>query len=306
MVFDEHYDLLNEFKSCENKICWQINNLCNFKCEYCFFPYYDEENPDVAKYSHKEILKAFDDTGRKWNIFISGGEPLLYPNFSELVNTVGPHHPIQISSNLYNKYVKEFANTVDPSNISVINASLHIGHHSEKSVLQFLRNYHLFLEKGFKIIVSYVTFPPLFSRIKDDFRFLKEQGVKQVVPLTYFGVHEGKPYPGSYTRDQVEILFDLTKTYPLERLNFLNKMEFKNKRCTAGQNFFFMNIQGDVSSCGTIGKPMGNLFEGTFKPNTSPMICTADNCNDNWLGILSLVDEPEIPETITFTGTPVQ
>lgn len=287
---------LTQFRTFENKMCWHINDLCNFKCEYCFFPYLDKENPDAGRLSPDQILDAFNKTGRKWHLFIAGGEPLLYPDFNTLVNTLKPHHPIQISTNLYNKNVKPFANEVSPDNIIVINASLHIGHHSEKSLLQFIKNYHLFVDKGFNMLVSYVTYPPLLHRIKDDFKFLRERGIKQIIPLTYHGNFEGKRYPPSYTREQQQIIYDLSSALPLERLNTLDKMKFKNQHCRAGKDFFFMHVNGNVFNCGTILKPYGNLFDGTFKPDSQMMRCTAETCNDNWLGILSLKKEPTPPE----------
>jgi MoaA/NifB/PqqE/SkfB family radical SAM enzyme len=287
-------DFVGTLRAAENKMCWHINDLCNFKCEYCFFPYFDKENPDVGKLSPQEILNALNATNRKWHLFIAGGEPLLYPNFAELVTTLKPHHPIQISTNLYNKKVKDFASAVTPDGIIIINASLHIGHHNEKSLLQFIKNYHMFREKGFPIMVSYVTYPPLLERMKNDFRFLHEQGIETVVPLTYHGTYEGKHYPESYTQREVSLIKDVIDKYPLEVLNTTDSMKFKDMLCRAGKDFFYMNITGDLFTCGTILKPMGNLFDGTFRPNEKPMRCSAHRCNDNWLGILSLVKEPKV------------
>jgi MoaA/NifB/PqqE/SkfB family radical SAM enzyme len=290
---NKYNDFYTELSQYENKMCWHINDLCNFKCVYCFEPYFNKENPLAGRLSPQQILEAFNSTGRKWHLFISGGEPLLYPNFIELANTVGRYHPFQISTNLSNKYVKPFANEVSPENIFIINASLHIGHHTERSLKQFIENYHLFVEKGFKIVVTYVTYPPLFERIEKDFIYLKEQGIKDLIPKVYRGNFEGKNYPANYTDEQIEIMRKLSTESPHEIL-YLNKMKFKNQLCRAGKNFFYMNINGDVFSCGSIMNPNGNLFDGTFKPNEKPMCCTAETCNDNILGILALVNQPNI------------
>jgi MoaA/NifB/PqqE/SkfB family radical SAM enzyme len=279
----------------ENKMCWHINDLCNLKCEYCFFPFYEKESPEVGRLNPRQILEAFNNTGRQWHLYIAGGEPLLYPDFVELVNLLKPYHPIQISTNLYNKKVKEFVNNVSPDNIIIINASLHIGLHNEKSLNQFIKNYHMFREKGFNIVVSYVTYPPLFSRIEKDFEFLKQQGVEHIHPLTFQGIYEGKKYPGSYTKEQINIIRKHTLE-PMELLVTTDSMNFKNKLCKAGKNYFFMDIKGDVYKCVTINEPCGNIFDGTFSPADEPIRCPVSKCNDSCLGITSLLEIPEMPD----------
>ncbi len=294
MAIDDPYKYASMWNM-ENKMCWHINDFCNFKCEYCFFPYYEKETEGVGRLNPQEILNAFNRTEKQWHLYISGGEPLLYPNFIELVNTIKPYHPIQISTNLFNKNVKDFANRVSPENFIIINASLHIGHHNDKSLAQFIKNYLLFHEKGFPMVVTYVTYPPLFDQMEKDFEFLKSQGVEHIHPLTYQGIYEGKVYPASYTTEQVKIIRKLTLE-PYEMLVTTDKTDFKGKRCKAGKNYFFMDVKGDVYKCVTIREHCGNLYDGTFVAATEPLICPADKCNDSCLGITSLLDVPEIPD----------
>jgi MoaA/NifB/PqqE/SkfB family radical SAM enzyme len=277
-----------------NRMVWHINDYCNFGCSYCFFPKFDKENPAVGRLSPQQIFQAFKNTGRDWHLFIAGGEPFLYPNFIELINLLKPNNPIQISTNLYNKNVTAFAEQVTPENIIVINASLHILHHNDTSLKKFLKNYHLFLDMGFDILVSYVTYPPLFKRIRQDFEFLKEEGVKYALPLTYKGVYEGKQYPGNYTYEQIKTISDIYQE-PLELLVTLDKMDFYNKMCIAGKNYFYMDLHGDVTRCVTIREPYGNLYDGTFKPNDVATPCTVHACQDHCHGIMSLLEDVEPP-----------
>lgn len=278
----------------EGKICWHINDLCNLKCPYCFFPFYEKEHPAVGRLSPEQIVEAFNKTQRRWHLYISGGEPLLYPNFAELVNLLKPYHPVQISTNLFNKYVKEFANKVTPDNIIIINASLHILQHNENSLKQFIRNYHLFFDKGFPIVVTYVTYPPLFSRIREDFEYLKKQGIRHIHPLTFQGIYEGKTYPGHYTPEQIKIISELAIDKN-ELFIATNNLNFKDKLCRAGKDYFYMEINGDVFSCVSTREYCGNLFEGTFLPAEHPIKCPVAHCYDSCLGITSLVEEPELP-----------
>ena len=100
---NEYNDFYKLFRKHENRIGWHMNDLCNFQCVYCFSAAYEKEDPNVGRYNPDQILESLNNTGRQWHIFIGGGEPLLYPDFNKLVNTVSPFHPLQISTNLSNK-----------------------------------------------------------------------------------------------------------------------------------------------------------------------------------------------------------
>jgi MoaA/NifB/PqqE/SkfB family radical SAM enzyme len=282
----------------ENQMLWHLNDLCNMACEYCFFPTGQKDDPEINRLSPLEKARAFDNTGRTWAIFMSGGEPLLYPNFIELVNLLKQKHYIHISTNLYNKNVKAFAEEVSPEHIININASSHVYVHNSKSLARFIENYHLFKQKGFDITVSYVTYPPLLKRMRQDFEFLKSQGIDVIIPLTYQGVYNGKPYPASYTREEILLIKELVHE-PLELYITTSSMKFKNKLCKAGSNFFYMDVKGNVYRCATLNTvPMGNLFNGTFAAHRAPTPCPAEYCNDACFGITSQVEKltpPVIP-----------
>jgi MoaA/NifB/PqqE/SkfB family radical SAM enzyme len=279
----------------ENRMLWHINEYCNYGCSYCFFPKFEKENSAVGKYTPEQIYEAFEKTGRIWHLFISGGEPLLYPNFIELINLLKQKHWIQISTNLYNKKVAEFCERVSPENIIVINASLHLPHHNEKSLKKFIQNYHDFKKKGFPILVSYVSYPPLFSRIKDDFKYLQDQGVDYIIPCTYNGIYEGKRYPGSYTLEQARIIKEIYQE-PLELRVVLDMMHYEGQLCKAGMSYFHMDLYGEVTRCCTIKKSYGNLYKGTFVPDTELRPCTSPICHDHCHGMMSLQQEPEAPQ----------
>jgi MoaA/NifB/PqqE/SkfB family radical SAM enzyme len=293
---NEHNDFFKLLSQYENRMDWHINKLCNFHCEYCIASHYasEKEDPNVGRYSPGQFLEALNNTGRRWFIFIAGGEPLLYPNFIEWVNTVSPFHTLLISTNLSSKNAVAFANEVDPRGIAVLNASLHIGHHTEKSLARFIENYHLYLEKGFNIIVSYVVYPPLFKRVEADFIYMKEKGIEQMMPKSYHGLFEGKEYPLGYTSEQLEMIHKLRSLSPNERSDPLKKLKFKNKQCNAGKNYFHMDMKGDMFSCHTLMKPHGNMFDGTFKLNDEPTRCPNELCLDGDCGLLSQVDPPKM------------
>ena len=65
-----------------SNVDWQITSLCNRNCSYCFGP------KNIALLSLSDIYKIIEALvgyGTK-QIGITGGEPLLHPFFSEIIN----------------------------------------------------------------------------------------------------------------------------------------------------------------------------------------------------------------------------
>ena len=112
------------------QIHWQINQRCNFNCPYCFRRLPDDdgknENPDCGKYSPEHIARKFDQTDSVWRIYMTGGEPLLYPHFVELAKALTRRHYIAISTNLSTANAYDLAEAVETERLTSIKANLHI------------------------------------------------------------------------------------------------------------------------------------------------------------------------------------
>lgn len=217
---------------------------------------------------------------------------MLYPRFNELISLLQKNNSITISSNISNKNVVRFAQEVTPYNFYNICASYHPSELNNTGKEKFIENYHLLREKGFPIVVTYVAYPPFLSRIDEEFEFLKSQGIKHVHAISYRGMYNGVLYPPNYTVEEKNIVKRLAMD-EFEWYIAFDKMNFYGRACKAGQDYFYMEIDGEVYNCGTIRESRGNLFEGTFKPNDSPLICSSTNCSDNCTGIASLLAKPD-------------
>lgn len=112
----------------EYMMAWQLNTLCNFRCEYCFCSEksLSKEHSDCGKYSPEHIAKCFNDTGRIWRIHMSGGETFLYPKFVELARALTKKCYISLNTNLSTPNVYEFGDMISPEKVLSINAALHI------------------------------------------------------------------------------------------------------------------------------------------------------------------------------------
>lgn len=86
---------------------WQLTSKCNRKCPYCFGP---ADIDDLPLSDTKSIVDILEKSGAK-QIGLTGGEPLLYPYISELIDYIfskGIH--IYLSSNC--DYYRDFASVI--------------------------------------------------------------------------------------------------------------------------------------------------------------------------------------------------
>lgn len=264
---------------------------CNMACEYCyFFPVLNKKNnQNINYFSPEHIQQSFNNTGKAWLILLSGGEPLIYPEFIEIAERLTKKHTIQLSTNLLSGKIFEFAEKIKSEKVMAISASLHIQEREKhkNGVEDFIKKCLYLQKKGFAVLVNYVTWPSLFNRLEQDFEMLYKAGIKQATVLTYRGMYKNKFYPESYTDSQQQIILK----YALDEAEMLIskcKTQFNGYLCEAGYKYFSMNESGDITRCGTIHKRYGNLFNGSFTPDISDKPCVAEECIDCYLGIISV------------------
>jgi MoaA/NifB/PqqE/SkfB family radical SAM enzyme len=262
---------------------WEMTRRCNFDCPYCF----RKQNPKdkqiedsvSARFDAEHIARQFDNTGKSWMIYMTGGEPLLYPNFVALAGALARNHYMSMSTNLSTTSACELADTVGPQRFTAIRANVHITEREKinDGLKEFLRKFLYFQNLGFDIRLVYVAYPPLFSRIKQDIESLREKGVKNIELKIFQGKLDGRRFPRDYTAGQRDFLLELgLSNYEKQILD--SRVSFLGKLCRAGRLAFVMDPAGSVSRCNTLDENYGNLFEGTFKPGKSTRRCPARKC----------------------------
>ena len=267
-----------------------MNRRCNFNCAYCFRRLPDEdrqtEDPACGKYSAEHIAQRFDKTGKVWQIYMTGGEPLLYPGFVELAKALTHRHYLSVSTNLSTANANELAEAVEVERI-LIRANVHIleREKSKDGLKEFLRKFLHFQERGFDIRLVYVAYPPLFGRIKQDLERFSSEGVRQIKVKVFQGKYEGKRYPRDYTDREQAIIrgFGLDN---FEQQILDSRVSFLGRKCEAGHLAFYMDISGNVTRCVTLKDVYGNLFEGTFRPGDLPRRCPVKKCGCAYEGII--------------------
>jgi len=259
---------------------WHLTDACNFNCVYCHPQIAEVKNRKLPyRKSTEEIAESFNKLGGNCHIFMSGGEPFLYPNFVKLCKLLikgGNYIGINTNFSIKDK-IKKFAYEIDPKYITGIYASLHILERERLGLKidDFIEDCLLFQKKKFPFTVYYVMYPPLLNRFKRDCEFLLKSGIKNIACKLFKGFYKGKKYPDSYTMREKKLIttykwnkYKYTKAY-------LNKetYEVKNKLCRAGVTFFKIEVDGRIHRCPADEEDFGNIFQGTFRPKRNPYPC---------------------------------
>ncbi len=307
---------------CDIEIKWHVNYRCNFRCTYCF------SRPKWKKswklWDIDKIVDGFNRLGLTCHIFLTGGEPFLFPNFIDLCKKLTKRHIISIVTNLSHKDVNRFIEEIDPGRVRFIICNIHLQERLRLNLMEdYIKKYNLLKDKGFFLVADYVTYPPLIKRLARDYEFFKSKGIIVRIkiyrgPFLKFSILKHPrlrrlknyftlKYPEAYTAREKAIIHKhideslgdqemgippdahkLGGRFPnriLEKCYLDGVPTFKGNECTAGSEFMKMDPQGKVNICYS-GKDhcLGNMFEGEIKLLDKPIICPYDVCKCFKLG----------------------
>jgi Tfp pilus assembly protein PilF/MoaA/NifB/PqqE/SkfB family radical SAM enzyme len=207
---------------------WGMHYECNYRCSYCYAP--KPEHPDLKTKPHykavypgiKCILSAWDVIAEKYGncrIRLDGGEPSVYPNFLELVRKLSKKHHLQINTNL-SFDTDIFVKDIDPGAVR-IDGSLHPEYLSADEYASKIKTLR---KNGFKVVVSYVGYPP-FLRSLEEYKKKAEDAGAVFIIHPYSGDYKGRKYPDSYTPEEKRLLYE-------KDLQSKNELEWRSKNNT--------------------------------------------------------------------------
>ena len=275
---------------------WHLLNTCNYRCHYCFF------SPEVLGdkirtfATAREWQQAFDSTGYRWLLHMTGGEPGIYPQFVELCEALTERHFISVNSNLSHRSFEAFAERIDPARVSFINAGLHLEERERHAGHQaFLRNAEALLARGFPVLVSLIATPEALDRFEEAVSLLAPVGLMPI-PKSIRGPHDGKQYPAAYTaadksrfrqyatlaRESYQPMLGSMAERPSVDMfrdeDFLDEQpSFTGQSCQAVRLFVRLDQKGEAFRCGT-SESLGSLIEGTFVRRAAPAPCDTNYC----------------------------
>lgn len=261
---------------------WHITDICNYDCFYCFG---HQKGIDDSKKITSQLISALLKENTNWNIHLVGGEVFLIPEFIEICKEIIENgFTISIETNLsLTKEITTFANYFRSTDVSCIWISSHILEREKRNSLhQFISNYKLLKNKGFKMVVNYVLHPSLFDRFEDDYNYLKTFEI-ELIPKMFKGKYNGKLYPLGYSyEEKVRML----KFNPY--ISYSSLFNSSSIICKAGEDLIKIDKNGDIFRCEG-GMKLGDIFKG-FILNLNETPCHNNYC-PCWGASLNLIDE---------------
>lgn len=253
---------------------FQYDYSCNFRCQHCCITRLQSNSSgrfftidDV-----KELSRQADEMGLA-HLVITGGEPLLFPDFDELVAAIDPQK-FYITSDTNGWYLDaqraKHLKQIGVDKIQLSLDSLSAADHNEfrrknGSHERAVRALDAALNAGLNIIIATVVTK---QRIRSDefIEFLEFAKGKDVgVFVTYakpVGAWEGN-YDVLITKDDMDYLRGLEKEYNV--FTHLTPSYGLDLGCIAVKRMVSITKYGDIMPCPYIHVSLGNFFEEPLK-----------------------------------------
>jgi MoaA/NifB/PqqE/SkfB family radical SAM enzyme len=249
---------------------FQYDYRCNFRCEHCDITKLQAKKKDrFFKIDDvKELSRQADEMGLA-HIVITGGEPLVFPDFDDIVKAIDPQK-FYITSDT-NGWFLDAARAKHLKSIGVDKIQLSLDSLSAREHDEFrrkagsheraVRAIDASLNAGLNIILAtVVTKQRIGSQEFIEFlEFAKGKGIG--VFVTYakpVGAWEGN-FDVLINRDDMDYLRELEKKYNV--FTHLTPAYGLNLGCIAVKRMVSITKYGDVMPCPYIHTSLGNFFE---------------------------------------------
>ena len=255
-------------------IQFQYDYKCNFHCQHCCVTKIGAKNKNrfFTPKDVEELSRQADAMGLA-HIVITGGEPLVFPDFDEVVKAIDPQK-FYITSDTNGWFLDEKrAKHLKSIGVDKIQLSLDSLSAAEHDAFRRKRGSHercmkaidAALNAGLNIIVqTVVTKQRIRSQEFIDFlKFLNGKGVG--VFVTYakpVGEWEGN-YDVLINKDDMDYVRELEKKYNV--FTHLTPSYGLNLGCIAVKRMISITKYGDVMPCPYIHVSLGNFFEEPLK-----------------------------------------
>ncbi|MBN1649563.1 MAG: radical SAM protein [Spirochaetales bacterium] len=257
--------------SYEKGIHWIVTLLCNFKCPYCDLGDVSTKSKRTDRIDIDGLMNSLRATGKLFSIGFTGGEPFMVENFNEACAAITKEHVISVNTNMsMSRRIRAFAGTIDPSRVKFILASFHIEELEQRAMVdEYIANYNYLKNAGFKMISQVVAYPGNFEKIITYRKLLADQGIL-LSPMPYNGQFNGKPYPQSYSDDDIKLM-GWDERFPDDTYCQLGK------ECNAGYNILAVSPKGRVTLCHFIDLHLGDIYKG-FSFTGTLTVCPQKKC----------------------------
>jgi MoaA/NifB/PqqE/SkfB family radical SAM enzyme len=253
---------------------FQYDYTCNFNCDHCCITKLRRPRGE-RKYTIddvKELSRQADEMGLA-HIVITGGEPLVFPDFDAIVKAIDPQK-FYITSDTNGwfldeeraKHLKSIG--VDKIQLSLdsLSAEEHDSFRKHPSAHSHaLKAIDAAKKAGLAFIVQTVaTKQRLHSEEFIDFlKFLNDKGVSVFVTFAKpVGAWEGN-FDAMINREDLEYIKELEKTYNV--FTHLTPSYGLDLGCIAVKRMVSITMYGDVMPCPYLHVSLGNVFKEPLK-----------------------------------------
>ncbi len=253
---------------------FQYDYTCNLKCQHCSVKKF--QGKKKGRYftisDVRELSRQADEMGLA-HIVITGGEPLVFPDFDDLVKAIDPRK-FYITSDTNGWFLNEekarHLKSIGVDKIQLSLDSLSAAEHNKfrgksKSHERALRAIDASLNAGLNIIIQTVVTKQRVrsSEFIDFLEFLNGKGVG--VFVTYakpVGSWEGN-FDVLVNRDDMDYMRELEKKFNV--FTHLTPSYGLDLGCIAVKRMVSITKYGDVMPCPYIHVSLGNFFEEPLK-----------------------------------------
>lgn len=264
----------------------EITNLCNMKCKHCMN--WSIKNAKEG-FEREKILKLIDELHeiKTEEVYISGGEPLLYPYIDEVIlyaSSLGIKVTLATNALEVPKHLETIKKGVQLVSISL--DGIEETHDNFRGVPGAFHNcvevFKLLEKNNIKSRISAMIWKENYEELEEMISLAKSCGVSKVnlaflIPAGRAKTDETIKLPIEKYKETVEMVAKLREKYKsdnfdieLRRTNILDKDSID---CPGGKNLIHINVDGKVSPCSWIAKLDEKNEFSSFWPENSLSEC---------------------------------
>lgn len=238
-------------------ISWVLTNKCNRNCKFCFKKLCEDKSLE----ENKKIFDNFSQINIK-KLTISGGEPLLYKGFYELIEYIKTKKGIKLNlitnASLINennvdfllKYFNKITISLDSINGDTLDKMGRGANHIDfvDKVLKLLNN-------KIKIKITTLVTKQNFAELEEIYNYLQNYNICEWKLLSFYPLRRGERYKS---------LFMINKTEKLKLLSIIENLKAKSEfpiRTNSVDDIAVTNLNvypnGSVENC--MDEDIGNL-----------------------------------------------
>lgn len=263
----------------------EITNICNMRCKHCMN--WSVENSNIG-FDKEKILRLIDELyqNNTEEIYISGGEPLLYPYIDDVMlyaHSLGMKVTLATNALEISNHIEAIKKSVQLVSISL--DGIGTTHDKFRGVSESFNNcvdmFRLLKENDVKTRISAMIWKENIKELENMILLAKSCGVSKV--NFAFLIPEGRAktdntikVPIEKYKEIMENIDVLRKKYKSEDFDIEirrnNILDEDSIDCPGGRNLIHINVKGKVSPCSWIAKLDNDEFS-TYWPETSIEEC---------------------------------